>query len=78
MRDREFVNRFCAFQLLPITSYKDMDDFLAEALRKMNRSTLTEMQDLSQELRNALYNNFRVFGKHAFRKHTPDQKDLVS
>ena len=75
MRDREFVNRFCAFQLLPITSYKDMDDFLAEALRRMNRSTPTEMQSLSQEFRNALCNNFRAFGKHAFRKHTPDKKD---
>jgi hypothetical protein len=37
MRDREFVNRFCAFQLLPIDEYRgDMDGFLAQALKKMN------------------------------------------
>ena len=37
MRDREFVNRFCAFQLLPLDDYRgDMDDFLARALKYMN------------------------------------------
>src|SRR5882672_3621412 len=36
MRDREFVNRFCAFQVLPIGDYRDMDEFLATALTKMN------------------------------------------
>jgi hypothetical protein len=75
MRDREFVNRFCAFQLLQIALYKEMDDFLAEALKKMNRLTTAQIQELSQELRSALRNNFRVFGKHAFRKHTARQKD---
>ena len=66
---------FCAFQLLQIALYKEMDDFLAEALKKMNRLTTAQIQELSQELRNALRNNFRVFGKHAFRKHTARQKD---
>ena len=37
MRDREFVNRFCAFQLLNVDDYRgDMDEFLAKALEKMN------------------------------------------
>ncbi len=37
MRDREFVNRFCAFHLLPLDDYRgDMDEFLAQGLRKMN------------------------------------------
>ena len=35
MRDREFINRFCAFQLLGLDEYRgDMDDFLAECLRR--------------------------------------------
>ena len=38
MRDREFVNRFCAFQLLPLSEYSDMDDFLAAALKKDERA----------------------------------------
>ena len=37
MRDREFVNRFCAFQLLDLDDYHgDMDEFLANCLRQMN------------------------------------------
>ncbi len=70
MRDREFVNRFCAFQLLPLAEYKgDMDDFLARALKKMNKLQNCERDQLSCELRVSLTNNHRVFGKHAFRKH---------
>jgi hypothetical protein len=71
MRDREFVNRFCVFQLLPLSDYKgDMDDFLAMGLKKMNRMTETELEKLSAEFRTSLTNNLKVFGKHAFRKHT--------
>ncbi|MBT8421153.1 MAG: DUF262 domain-containing protein [Gammaproteobacteria bacterium] len=70
MRDREFVNRFCAFQLLPIEAYKsDMDDFLAEALKRMNELEKDALERLSIEFRTGLSNNFMVFGKHAFRKH---------
>jgi hypothetical protein len=76
MRDREFVNRFCAFQLLPVGEYKgDMDEFLARALRKMNRLTSDEIRQLSGEFRTALTNNYEVFGKHAFRKHEKAEQD---
>jgi len=57
MRDREFVNRFCAFQLL-----------LARALKKMNNLDLDALDKLSAQFRTSLVNNFTVFGKHAFRK----------
>jgi hypothetical protein len=70
MRNREFVNRFCAFQLLPIEDYKgDMDDFLAQALKIMNGLKKSEFQKLSAEFRTSLTNNYKVFGPHAFRKH---------
>ena len=37
MRDREFVNRFCAFQLLAPSAYRgDMDQFLADCLKQMD------------------------------------------
>lgn len=79
MRDREFVNRFCAFQIIPLGEYRgDMDAFLAEALRRMNSFSAFELQQLSNEFRVSLENNFVVFGKHAFRKHTsPDQSRSV-
>ena len=39
VRDREALNRFCAFSIIGWTEYKsgDMDSFLAEALKRMNR-----------------------------------------
>ena len=73
MRDREFVNRFCAFQIIDIKEYKgDMDDFLAMALKSMN-SGAVELESLSGQLRTTLSNNLHLFGKHAFRKHKRGQ-----
>ena len=72
MRDREFVNRFCAFQLLDLEKYWDMDEFLAEGLREMNvRPEI--LPALSSQFRTTLDNNFFLFGRHAFRKHEPGQ-----
>ena len=74
MRDREFVNRFCAFQLLGVDEYHgDMDDFLARSLRQMNSMEPEDLSKLSVEFRHGLGNNFLLFDRHAFRKHTPDQ-----
>jgi len=77
MRDREFVNRFCAFRLLPIDSYNnkdEMDGFLAQALKNMNQLPNTELKALSAEFRRSLRNNLLVFGDHAFRKHHPGRE----
>lgn len=70
MRDREAINRFCAFGLLGWESYTtgDMDSFLAQGLKRL--------ASLSAEERGALRKNFdaamdlssRLFDQHAFRK----------
>ncbi len=74
MRDREFVNRFCAFQSIGIDAYAgDMDSFLAEALTEMNTNT-DILEDLSVKFRTSMTNNLNVFGRHAFRKHSPGQE----
>ncbi len=73
MRDREFVNRFCAFQILALDEYRDMDDFLANALRKMNAEPEL-LPALSTQFKTTLANNFHLFGKHAFRKHAQGQE----
>lgn len=74
MRDREFVNRFCAFQLLALDDYRgDMDDFLAKGLTEMNNLRTEALQKLSAQFRTSLRSNFKVFGKHAFRKHIKGQ-----
>jgi hypothetical protein len=74
MQDREFVNRFCAFKLLPHESYRDdIDEFLARALKTMNKLPMDQLELLRASLRRSLENNVNTFGKHAFRKHTPDR-----
>ena len=74
MRDREFVNRFCAFQILGVGNYRDMDEFLARSLKTMNDAP-ESLVELSSQFRRSLENNFHLFGKHAFRKHRLDQED---
>ena len=75
MRDREFANRFCAFQIIGYEDYRgDMDDFLAEALRKMNKMDADALQELSDQFRVGLSNNFFLFKRNAFRKHERGQK----
>ena len=72
MRDREFVNRFCAFQVLGLDEYRDMDEFLARSLRKLNRDA-DSLPALAEQFRTTLANNYHLFGEHAFRKHVPGQ-----
>ena len=68
MRDREFVNRFCAFQIQDIDQYhSDMDAFLASCLREMNNPTRIDLARLSEDFRRGLQNNLMLFGCHAFR-----------
>ena len=76
MRDREFVNRFCAFEVLGDGEYRrdDMDGFLARSLVDMNRMSDAELSELSEKFRRGLGNNLLLFGQHAFRKHEPDQE----
>ena len=75
MRDREFVNRFCGFQVLSYHVYRgDMDDFLAQTLKRMNKMDSGELDVLSKEFQNGLRNNLAVFKAHAFRKYREYQK----
>lgn len=77
MRDREFVNRFCAFQVLGLDQYPKgghMDDFLSDCLKRMNTMEKTELDDLSTSFQRGLANNLAVFDKHAFRKIRHGQK----
>ena len=75
MRDREFINRFCGFQLQSPNDYRgDMDLFLSETLKRMNALKQGELDTLSAQLQAGLTNNSILFGRYAFRKHTPEQE----
>lgn len=70
MQDREFVNRFVAFSLLSLDTYKgDMDKWLADGLLRLKDLPQGDREHLRGRLRRTLANNYAVFGKHAFRKH---------
>ena len=67
MRDREAINRFCAFYLLGEDVYRgDMDAFLAQALEKMQSDV--DLEVLRLDFFNAMTINQGLFGDHAFRK----------
>ena len=69
MRDRELVNRFCAFRLLGLDEYRgDMDDFLAKSLRMMNAMKPEDLSRLSDEFQLSMANNHMLFTTHAFSK----------
>ena len=76
MRDREAINRFCAFSLLGFNEYKsaDMDGFLAQALLKMNSGEI-DLDDLYKQFIFSMEVNYRLFGDHAFRKSISDLDD---
>ena len=70
MRDRELINRFCAFRLIGVGKYKGyMDDFLSDCLDLMNRMNEEKLENLASEFEQSMRNALTVFGKHAFRKH---------
>jgi hypothetical protein len=69
MRDREAINRFCAFRLIGIERYKaDMDDFLATTLEEMNSLSKPDLDNLAKQFELSMKTNYMLFGRHAFRK----------
>ncbi|NCC30977.1 MAG: DUF262 domain-containing protein [Chloroflexia bacterium] len=75
MRDREAINRFCSFLLFGVDGYRqsssDMDAFLARALKMINTQTDTWIADrLTAPFQRSMRNNYQIFQRHAFRKHT--------
>ncbi len=70
MRDREAINRFCAFNLLGPQRYTtgDMDGFLADGLNKLASLSDRERKKLRQSFDSVMALNRKLFGDHAFRK----------
>lgn len=69
MRDREAINRYCAFMLLSRSDYRgDMDSFLASALLEMNREPATSLDELREAFDRSMATNENLFGTQAFRK----------
>jgi hypothetical protein len=74
MRDREFINRYMAFEINGIGEYRgDMDEFLAEVLIKINKMSDKQINALKGKFLAAMQKCGSIWGKHTFRKHTPNQ-----
>lgn len=75
MRDREAVNRFCAFKLLGERNYRaaDMDTYLGRTLEHMNTLSAIELEDLATSFQRSMLLNRDLFGRHAFRKSIRDE-----
>ena len=68
MRDREAINRFCAFHLLGEHRYRgDMDGFLADGLGVINGPDF-DTEQLTKRFDLAMRANGFLFKTHAFRK----------
>jgi len=74
-RDREVINRFLAFRVLGRQAYTtdkqaDMDEFLSRALGRVNRMPENERDAHREAFLRSMRMNQKVYGRHAFRKHT--------
>lgn len=85
MRDREAINRFCAFKLLGYQNYanSDMDDFLAKGLRELGKISDEQREKLFDGFIQSMALNCELFGKHAFRKslasnYQHDQRTVIN
>lgn len=69
MRDREAINRFCAFYSLSEQNYSsgDMDAFLAHTLSDMNSGKI-DLENLNKKFIHSMDANKYLFESHAFRK----------
>ncbi|MEU6015824.1 DUF262 domain-containing protein [Streptomyces sp. NPDC047515] len=70
MADREMVLRFLAFRLTNPAEHteKDFDQFLINAMYKVNGLTAERREQLAREFRVAMRCAGELFGEHAFRK----------
>ena len=70
MRDREAINRYCAFSLIGWHHYttSDMDGFLAAGLHSLDTLSPSERDELRVVFDRAMILNRQLFGDHAFRK----------
>ena len=69
MLDREFVTRFIAFYISPISEYKpDLDVYMNEKMKQIKNFTETERKNIKHHFTASMKLAFEIFGKHAFRK----------
>ena len=69
MKDREAALRCIAFTILDYKKmyFRSMDDFLERAMRKINKSSLVEVEDIKKSFLQIMKQTLHVFGSSNFR-----------
>lgn len=69
MKDREAALRCIAFTILDYkkTYVRSMDDYLERAMRKINKASLIEVEDIKKSFLKTMEETWRVFGLTNFR-----------
>lgn len=80
MKDREAILRYLAFKILGYHSYlkKDMDEFLNEALKEINKMNESEIGLLKQDFRRAMIYTYDFFGEKNFRLPTVRSRGRIN
>jgi len=74
MVDCDFANRFVAFYLSGKGEYDgDLDNFMGEALEKVNKMTTLEIENLCDSFDKAMKTCYELLGSTAFKRPNPDK-----
>ncbi len=69
MLDREFVLRYVSFCYLDLNQYSgNIDEFLNEGMKYLNRATEAELGRIEAEFQNVMNRMHQLMGRDAFRK----------
>lgn len=69
MLDREFITRFLAFRIKPVSEYKpDLDTYMNIKMGELKTLTETEREEIKQSFISSMNFVKKVFGEWAFRK----------
>jgi len=77
MLDRDFVTRYIAFYLHPVSEYKgNLEEYLNSAVSEIKELTDIKLQSIKNDFVLSMKTAKEIFGKHAFRKqyHKSDKR----
>src|SRR5690606_19820139 len=66
MVDREYANRFIAFQLFKDQYIADIDEFLRLAMQSLYEASSQTLQELEEKFKLSMIRSYELLGPHAF------------
>ncbi len=79
MKDREAVLRYLTFRLFDYNTYKgDMSGFVEDAMKKINRLDLSDINKLYKDFERTMKRSYEFFGDRNFRYPTEHTKGTVN